>query len=318
MERRLHRATVDDINVRDLRVHFPTNDALIRAVDAVSVTFRHEEITAVIGETGCGKSVLGLAMLGLLPSEARVYGEVLYRGESVLALSGRRRRRYRNEVLSLIPQNPSSSLNPVRRVANQVMDAITALGTIPAAVARVRAEQSLARLTLSGRSALYPFQMSGGMRERVLVSIGTVRQPMWLLADEPTKGLDRRLHDEVAALFSEMARERGRGIILITHDVHLAVSSSQRVLVMYGGHVVEDIPAKVLLKRPAHPYTQGLLRALPENGFHPMDGAPLGIGSLPSGCRFFPRCPIRQDRCAEAVPPLREYAEDHSVRCILA
>jgi peptide/nickel transport system ATP-binding protein len=309
-----------DIIIKNLRVHFPTKEGPVRAVDEVSITFHYDEITALIGETGCGKSVLGLSLLGLLPKEARVEGEVLYRGEPVLSRTGKNMRKYRNKILSLIPQNPSSSLNPTKRIGKQIVDALVPSGSMSRQDAEREAGRSLSRLKLSGTRdyfKLFPFQLSGGMRERVLVSIGTVRRPVWLLSDEPTKGLDKHLQEEITTLFEEISVGRGRGTILITHDVHLALSISSRVLVMYGGHIIEDTRSDTLLERPLHPYTEALLQALPENGFKPMPGAPLGIGSLPPGCRFYPRCTRRMDRCASGLPPLFDYGGEQKVRCFL-
>lgn len=313
------------IRLENLKVHFPAEGGPVRAVDEISVELLHNEVTAIIGETGCGKSVLGMALLRLLPAEAIVTGSVMLGETDIHGLRGAALRRYRNKGLALIPQNPSTSMNPVQRVGRQVINADIAAGKggeISKSGARLKMHSIFDRLGLADGperrvEKSFPFQLSGGMQERALISIGIIREPLWLLADEPTKGLDAALRDTVAGLLGGIIDRRGGGVILITHDIDLAKFIARRVLVMYGGHIVEDGPAAKVLHDPSHPYTKNLIQALPENGFHSMSGPPIAIGDLPAGCRFHPRCPEKLDVCDKEMPLSYAIEKNRKTRCFL-
>ncbi len=315
----------NSIRLENLKVHFPTEGEPVRAVDEVSVELQHNEVTAIIGETGCGKSVLGMALLRLLPSEAIVTGSVMLGEKDIYGLRGRALRSYRNKVLALIPQNPSTSMNPVQRVGRQVINADIASGKDGAGSkrgTRLKMQSIFDRLGLADGPECrvekkFPFQLSGGMQERALISIGIIRDPLWLLADEPTKGLDAALRSTVAELLGRTIARRGGGVILITHDIDLANFMARRVLVMYGGHIVEDGPAAEVLHDPSHPYTKNLIRALPRNGFQSIPGPPIAIGDLPGGCRFHPRCPEVMDGCDRTIPPMFGTDANRKIRCFL-
>jgi peptide/nickel transport system ATP-binding protein len=306
------------IYIDDLSVEFLTSGDRIHAVDHVSLNLRHNEVTGIIGETGCGKSVLGMSLLRLNGSEAKVSGRLSLGNLDINALKGKELRRFRNDRLALIPQNPSSSLNPIIRIGTQLKKALLAVERKNRGEERI--DSVLSSLGFPAPSDIrgkYTFQLSGGMNERVLIALGLIREPLWLLADEPTKGLDWTLRTTVEEILKNLVKERKKGIILITHDIPLAKQLCQRIIVMYGAAVLEDGPSPNIMNTPFHPYTRALIQSLPENGFCTIPGPPIGIGSRPSGCRFHPRCPMKTKICETEEPQMVPVADHHYVRCFL-
>lgn len=306
------------IELRDLVVHFPVRRGLVKAVDHVSVTFEEHQITGIIGESGCGKSVMGMAVLGLLPGYAKVCGEILYGGRNLRELSPKQMRRLRGRQLGLIPQNPGDSLNPVRRIGGQIMEAAALIG-----VKREEQKKQTADLLLrfgfeknhlKRVEKAYPFELSGGMQQRALAAMGAASRPKWILADEPSKGLDVELRKQMYDTLRKMKNECVDSMLIITHDIALARNLCDSVAVMYSGQIIEK--GKDILQNPKHPYTMGLMESLPENGFKPMRGIAPAPGQDFSGCKFAPRCPWAKAECWKK-PPEFYSLDDRIVRCFL-
>lgn len=306
------------IELRDLVVHFPVRRGLVKAVDHVSVTFEEHQITGIIGESGCGKSVMGMAILGLLPGYAKVCGEILYGGRNLRELSPKQMRRLRGRQLGLIPQNPGDSLNPVRRIGGQIMEAAALIG-----VKREEQKKQTADLLLrfgfeknhlKRVEKAYPFELSGGMQQRALAAMGAASRPKWILADEPSKGLDVELRKQMYDTLRKMKNECVDSMLIITHDITLARNLCDSVAVMYSGQIIEK--GKDILQNPKHPYTMGLMESLPENGFKPMRGIAPAPGQDFSGCKFAPRCPWAKAECWKK-PPEFYSLDDRIVRCFL-
>lgn len=306
------------IELRDLVVHFPVRRGLVKAVDHVSVTFEEHQITGIIGESGCGKSVMGMAVLGLLPGYAKVCGEILYGGRNLRELSPKQMRRLRGRQLGLIPQNPGYSLNPVRRIGGQIMEAAALIG-----VKREEQKKQTADLLLrfgfeknhlKRVEKAYPFELSGGMQQRALAAMGAASRPKWILADEPSKGLDVELRKQMYDTLRKMKNECVDSMLIITHDIALARNLCDSVAVMYSGQIIEK--GKDILQNPKHPYTMGLMESLPENGFKPMRGIAPAPGQDFSGCKFAPRCPWAKAECWKK-PPEFYSLDDRIVRCFL-
>ena len=306
------------IELRDLVVHFPVRRGLVKAVDHVSVTFEEHQITGIIGESGCGKSVMGMAVLGLLPGYAKVCGEILYGGRNLRELSPKQMRRLRGRQLGLIPQNPGDSLNPVRRIGGQIMEAAALIG-----VKREEQKKQTADLLLrfgfeknhlKRVEKAYPLELSGGMQQRALAAMGANARPKWILADEPSKGLDVELRKQMYDTLRKMKNECVDSMLIITHDITLARNFCDSVAVMYSGQIIEK--GKDILQNPKHPYTMGLMESLPENGFKPMRGIAPAPGQDFSGCKFAPRCPWAKAECWKK-PPEFYSLDDRIVRCFL-
>ena len=302
------------IEIGSLHVTFRLPKLDVHAVDGVSAVFHEGQVTGLIGESGCGKSVLGLALLGLLPPYARVEGEMRLNDE---ALTPARSRAMLGTRIGLIPQNPSESLNPARTVAAHLNEAL-----LPMKLSRrtrdARMRQLLSDFGFDDPSPIlraYPHELSGGMQQRVLCAVGAACSPAWMLADEPTKGLDRDLRGQVRETLSGL-RERGvKSMLVITHDLPLARSLCDRLAVMYAGQILET--GEGVLDEPLHPYTRAFLDALPENGFQAMTGVAPRAGERLPGCPFAPRCAMASAKCSSARPGVYEPVKGRKVRCFL-
>lgn len=304
----------DGLRAEDLSVTFRLPGLEVRAVDGVTTCFPAGRITGLIGESGCGKSVLGMAALGLLPPYAGVEGRLSLDGAD---LSGGGARRLLGAEIGLIPQSPADSLNPARTVRAHLSEALRPLG-----LGRTEAGRRAADLLRSfgfpapGRVLrAYPHELSGGMQQRVLCAVGAACSPRWVLADEPTKGLDRDLRGQVRDTLLSLRARGVESMLVITHDLPLARSLCDGLAVMYAGQILEQ-GADVLL-RPLHPYTRAFLDALPENGFQPMPGVAPRAGERLPGCPFAPRCPRRLERCGAERPPACAPEPGRMVRCFL-
>lgn len=308
------------ISITDLSVIFPRLDGDIVAVDHVSVTLRPDERTAIIGETGSGKSILAAAILGLLPHGARVTGSVRYGGEELLTAPPHRLREIRRRQIALIPQSPIESLTPTMPVRHQLAEPLDReivprrsrlLVTVDTALTAVGFPR------VRGGAHRYACRLSGGLAQRAVVAGATVRQPRWILADEPTKGLDTVHRAQACHTLGSAHRDTGAGLILITHDLAVARAQSDRVLVLYAGVLVEDAPTEEFFSNPAHPYSRGLLASLPERGMVPISGDPPAAGNREPGCRFAGRCSLVRPDCWPVRPALNQVAPNHGVRCVL-
>lgn len=305
-----------DIILQDVAVHFEVSSGTVKAVDDVSATFRSGHITGLIGESGSGKSVLGLAILGLLPAYAKVSGDIHYGEINITHASLRQLRTLRGQKIGLIPQNPNDSLNPVRRIGVQIDEALMMIDK-NAKSRKLKAQSLLLSFGFDDPERIlraYPFELSGGMQQRVLCAIGIACSPRWVVADEPTKGLDIDLREQVSNTLFSLKQYGVNGMIVITHDLVLSDKLCDSLAVMYSGELVEM--GKDVLTKPLHPYTMGFLTSLPQNGMKPMLGRAPAPGESFQGCKFAPRCMYRTARCMAEKP----YAYKHNeriVRCFL-
>jgi len=313
------------LEVRDLRTQFHTEDGLVRAVDGVSFSLHAGETLAVVGESGSGKSVTSLSILRLVASPpGRIAGgQVRLRGRDLLALPEAEMRSVRGREISMIFQEPQTSLNPVHTCGDQIAEVVETHERAGRGAARLRAIEMLRRVGIPApeqRAREYPHQLSGGMRQRVMIAMALACRPAVLIADEPTTALDVTIQAQILELLAELRRELGMAVLLITHDLGVVAESADRVAVMYAGQVVESGDVRALFRRPLHPYTAGLLASLPRLGrrterLRVIPGGVPNPARFPSGCRFHPRCPLAVARCREAEPPLADFGEGRAARC---
>lgn len=311
---------MNDIRMEHVSIRFPVSNGYVNAVDDVSAVFRAGEITGIIGESGCGKSVLGMGLLGLLPAYAATAGSIWLGNRRLSDLTAARIRQVRGREIGLIAQNPADSLNPVRKIRGQLTESIR-LNPAGRQAGR-KAEADIVRKLLIDFGFredevvpvlnAFPFQLSGGMLQRVAAAMGVASGAAWVLADEPSKGLDTVLQKQMYRTLRQVKEQGTDGLIIITHDIALAESLCDRVAVMYSGQIVEM--GTDVLGLPRHPYTKGLLASLPSRGMQPMKGLAPAPGELPEGCRFAPRCSEAGPECRRARPEARGDA-DEMVRC---
>ncbi len=316
--------------IEDLRTHFFTRDGVVRAVDGVSYIVEAGETLAVVGESGCGKSVTALSILRLVPSPpGRIVSGAIRFGElDLVTASESEMRRIRGNEISMIFQEPMTSLNPVLTVARQITETLELHQGLTARAAEARAVEMLRLVRIpepERRARQYPHELSGGMRQRVMIAMALACHPKLLIADEPTTALDVTIQAQILDLMRELKSEIGAAIILITHDLGVVAEMAQRVIVMYAGRKVEEAPVAELFRRPRHPYTLGLLASVPRLG------ATLGRteaprlaeipGTVPSlreaivGCAFAPRCAYASERCRREAPPLVAWGSGHLAAC---
>ena len=304
------------LDVRELRVQFPTEDGLVTAVDGVSFQLDANETLGIVGESGSGKSVTSLAILGLLPKSAKISGEILFRGTSILGLSERKLQPIRGRRIAMIFQDALAALNPVQRVGDQIAEAITVHETVGKAELRDRVVGLLDIVGIpdpSTRADQYPHEYSGGMRQRAMIAMSIANEPDVLIADEPTTALDVTIQAQVLEVLERIQDRTESSIMLITHDLGVVAGVADRVLVMYAGRPVEVAEVERTFYHPRHPYTQGLLRSLPRIDARSSDrldriiGQPPSLVAVPPGCPFHPRCPHAQvpGPCNEERPMLR-------------
>ena len=316
------------LEVRDLCVQFPANPRPLAAVRNVSFGLELGGVLGLVGESGSGKSVTSLAILRLLPSQASVRGEIRFgengRSVNLLELDPDKMRALRGSRISMIFQEPMTALNPVMRVGDQVGEAVRAHGQISRKEAFERAVEALNDVAMpdAGRHARdYPHQLSGGQRQRVMIAMALVNRPQLLIADEPTTALDVTIQAQMLHLLAELREKFGLTMLFISHDLAVVSQVADRVAVMYAGTLVELGPKEEIFLRPAHPYTRGLLRAVPtlkseRNAPLPtIEGVVPPLQALPPGCPFEPRCDLRVPDCARELPALREVSAGHWARC---
>jgi peptide/nickel transport system ATP-binding protein len=306
------------LDIAALRVHFATPDGPVRAVDEVDLTVRENEILGLVGETGCGKTVLALAIVRLLPKNASIEGRIHYDGKNLLDLGEDSMRKTRGKEIALMLQNPATSLDPLMRIQEQVTESILTHSKVAKKEAKARSLEILRAVGIPpGRAREYPHEFSGGMRQRAALAVAMASEPSLLIADEPTRTLDGAWKRQVLALIERLQRESGASVLFITHDLLAASALCQRMAVMYAGEIVELAECRALFYHPLHPYTRGLLESLPREGLKPIAGSSPSLRDVPSGCRFHPRCPAARQGCAETHPTIRETTSGHFVRCLL-
>jgi oligopeptide/dipeptide ABC transporter ATP-binding protein len=302
------------LEIRDLRVSFHTDAGPVPAVRGVDMGLSEGETLALVGESGCGKSVTALSILRLVATPPGSYdgGEIRFEGVDLLRVSEERIREVRGNDVAMIFQEPMTSLNPVFSVGDQVAEAIELHQRVGAAEARTRAVEALRRVGIPApeqRVDEYPHQMSGGMRQRVMIAMALACNPRLLIADEPTTALDVTIQAQILELIAQLQRELGMAVLLITHDLGVVAETAHRVAVMYAGRVVEEAGVGELFDRPRHPYTAGLLRSRPRldvgaGRLVPIEGTVPDALHVPTGCAFHPRCPLAIPRCESELPPL--------------
>ena len=304
------------LSIRDLVVEFETPGGVVHAVDHVSYDIRAGEVLAVVGESGCGKTVTALAVLGLIPPPGRVVGgQILFQGHDLVTASNRELRRLRGDEISMIFQDPQSSLNPVFTIRQQIVGVLRAHHRrLSRAEADARTVELLAMVGVpdaAARADDYPHQWSGGMCQRAMIAMALANRPALLIADEPTTALDVTIQAQVLDVLRHAQRGSGAAVILITHDLGVVAEMADRVVVMYAGRVVETGSVSAIFHSPRHPYTLGLMASLPRlhndvQRLDPIRGHPPNLMKVPSGCPFHPRCRLRRGRevCAGEVPPL--------------
>ncbi len=313
------------MQLRDFSLIYKTRLGPLSAVDHVSFDLYKGEIVGLVGESGCGKSTLGKSLLRIMPPQAVTSGEILFRGENILAFDERRIRDFRGRCVSMIFQDPMTSLNPVQRVDEHLIEAIQVHEPrTPVEAALERARQLIGRLGIQERRLKdYPHQLSGGMRQRVMIALGLVLNANLIVADEATTSLDVIVEAKLLDQFRELRDELGVTILLITHNIALVAEIADRIAVMYAGQMVEVGPVFDVFAQPRHPYTRGLLASVPtvsldeRQELFKMPGEPPNLTHPPSGCRFHPRCPYAMPVCSEREPRLQPVAPGHLVHCWL-
>jgi oligopeptide transport system ATP-binding protein len=307
------------LEVRNLETSFSSDDGTVQAVRGISFEVARGETVGIVGESGSGKSVANLSMLGLIPQPpGRVRADAIrFDGEDLARLSQGELRRIRGRRISMIFQDPMTSLNPFLRVSTQLTEVLSTHLGMQGEAAAARAIEMLDAVGIPGarrRYRSYPHEFSGGMRQRVMIAMALLCDPQLLIADEPTTALDVTIQAQILDLIREITASRGTAVILITHDLGVVAGMCQRVLVMYAGRIVESAPVDDLYARPMHPYTHGLISSLPrldeesKSELRPIRGAPPNLAALPRGCPFAPRCPHVVDRCRQEEPPLAPVA----------
>ena len=317
------------LDVKNLQTVFFTNSGLFKAVDDLSFCVRRGETLAIVGESGCGKSVTALSIMRLVPDPPGriVGGSVTLEGTDVLGLEEAEMRAIRGNRISMIFQEPMTSLNPVMRIGDQITEAVRLHREISAKEAWNKAVEMLRLVRIpepERRVHEYPHQLSGGMRQRAMIAMALACRPALLIADEPTTALDVTIQAQILALIVELQKELGTGLILITHDLGVVAQTAQRVIVMYAGKKVEEAGVEALFENPRHPYTRGLMASMPavlsfgsktDARLTEIPGMVPSLTNLPPGCAFAPRCSLAIDKCRAEFPPLEDWGDNHFAAC---
>jgi peptide/nickel transport system ATP-binding protein len=314
------------LDIRNLRVEFPTRGGTLCAIDDVSLTIGEGEILGVVGESGAGKSLTGSAVIGLLPEPGRiVQGEIHLSGRRIDGLSDEEMRRIRGKEIGAIFQDPLTSLNPLYSIAYQLVETIRTHLDLTAKQARKRALDLLQEVGIPAaeeRMDGYPHEFSGGMRQRIVIALALAAHPRLIIADEPTTALDVSIQAQIIAVLKRLCREHHASVMLITHDMGVIAEAADRVAVMYAGRIAETGPVEEVIRRARHPYTYGLMGSIPQlktpaERLSQIDGAMPRLTEMPGGCAFHPRCPRAVDRCRAQRPPIEVVAAGHDVACWL-
>jgi len=317
------------LDVKNLQTVFFTNSGLFKAVDDVSFSVRRGETLAIVGESGCGKSVTALSVMRLVPDPPGriVGGSIMLEGTDLLDIGEAEMRQIRGNRISMIFQEPMTSLNPVMRIGDQITEVLRLHQTMSAKEAWKQAVDMLRLVRIpepERRAQEYPHQLSGGMRQRAMIAMALACRPALLIADEPTTALDVTIQAQILALIVDLQKRLGTGLVLITHDLGVVAQTAQRVIVMYAGKKVEEASVEALFENPRHPYTRGLMASMPavislgaksDVRLTEIPGMVPSLTNLPVGCAFAPRCPLAIDRCRAEFPPLEEFGGDHLAAC---
>jgi len=313
------------LEVQDLKTYFFTRTGVVKAVDGVNLYLNEGETLGIVGESGCGKSMTALSIIRLVPGPAgrTVGGRILFEGEDLLKKSKREMRQIRGQRLSMILQDPMTSLNPVYSIGNQMMETVRIKARGSGRFLTERSVELMRRVNIPApevRMASFPHQMSGGMRQRVVGAIAITNSPKLLIADEPTTSLDATIQLQYLTLLKDLQRDTGMAIIFITHDFGIVAKMCDRVLVMYAGRVAETASVRDLYYHPSHPYTQALMKSVPRleedvDHLESIEGQPPALDDLPPGCTFAPRCPYVFDRCRAEFPAEFKVGEGHVATC---
>jgi len=314
------------LSVRNLRIVFHTLRGTVKAVDGVNLSLDYGDVLGLVGETGSGKTVTGLSILRLLDESAEILsGEIIFEGKDLLKLPLNEMSKIRGKEISMIFQEPKAALNPVIPVGDQVAESFLVHEEIPKSEARNRVLEMFRKVGLPDPERIYksyPHELSGGMAQRIVISMALALKPKLLIADEPTSALDVTIQAQIMELFRELIKEFGTSVIYITHDLALAAEISNRIAVIYAGRIAEVADTETLFGNPLHPYTKGLLKAIPNPGggrgrLYSMEGEIPSLINPPAGCLFHPRCPYKMEICEREIPELEEVERGHEVACFL-
>ncbi|MGI5173793.1 ABC transporter ATP-binding protein [Treponema sp. OMZ 840] len=316
------------LQVKDLRTYFNTDEGVVKAVDGITFDLRKGETMGIVGESGSGKSVTNLSIMNLIPNPPGkiMGGEVFFHGEDLLKLSEKQIQNIRGNKISMIFQDPMSSLNPFLRISTQMVETIMLHQKLDKKAAKIKAIEMLKLAGIPApekRIDNYPHQFSGGMRQRVMIAMGLSCNPEILIADEPTSALDVTIQAQILELMQDLSRRLGTAVIMITHSLGVVAGMCDTICVMYAGRVVERGKTEDIFKEPKHPYTRGLIQSVPrldkENAerLYSIPGQPPNVIDLPPCCPFFPRCSSTMDVCKKKYPPLKDFGNGHCTSCWL-
>ena len=318
------------LEIKGLKTHFDTRDGVVKAVDGVSLKVKRGEVLGIVGESGCGKSVTALSIMGLIPHPGEVVaGEILFNGQDIAQMDADDVRKLRGEHISMIFQQPGSALNPVQRAGVQIKEVFQLHRDWSNDVEEEKVIEMLAKVGIpdpKSRAKAYPHELSGGMAQRVMIAMALACEPELLIADEPTTALDVTIQAQILDLIRDLQKTSKTAVLLITHDLGVVAEMADRIAVMYAGEIVEETDVSTLFKNPKHPYTQGLIASIPVLGsivdtLETIPGIVPNLIDLPPGCRFAARCVSRIQHeleiCTQQIPELREIAPGHHVRCFL-
>jgi oligopeptide/dipeptide ABC transporter ATP-binding protein len=318
------------LEVKNLQTHFPTKAGIVKSVNDVSFYINEGELLGLVGESGCGKSITALSIMKLIANPGKIVGgSIKFKGEELTTATNERMREIRGNDIAMIFQDPMTSLNPVFTVGEQIAEALRLHRNLDKKKAWEAAIQSMKEVSIpdaARRAKDYPHQLSGGMRQRIMIAMALACDPELLIADEPTTALDVTIQAQILELLNELRKNRKLSVLLITHDLGVVAEVADRVCVMYTGKIVEESSVDQIFENPKHPYTQGLLRSVPkmrvvgdtkEHRLQTIDGTVPSPTNLPKGCHFAPRCSFVMDKCKEFEIPLFEIENEVKVRCIL-
>ncbi|MDA1347507.1 MAG: ABC transporter ATP-binding protein [Chloroflexi bacterium] len=314
------------LEVDNLKTHFFTSDGVVKAVDGISYTVDEGETLAIVGESGCGKSVSALSLMRLVadPPGKIVDGRVMFEGQDLLQVDNAEMRSIRGNRMAMVFQEPMTSLNPVLTIGRQITETLELHQNMNKSQARERAEELVRMVGIAdagSRLKDYPHQFSGGMRQRVMIAMALSCNPRLIIADEPTTALDVTIQAQILELMQDLAQQFGTAMIIITHNLGVVARYAQRVVVMYAGKIIETGTAQEIYRNPSHPYTLGLLKSVPrldevrKVSLDPIEGLPPDLVDLPPGCSFAPRCPYVYERCTQETPVLMVHSDAHTTAC---
>ncbi len=309
---------MNSLKIKGLSVYFPTPDGIVKAVDGVDLNIDEGETLGLIGETGCGKTVLGMSIMRLIQSSTLTEGEIIYKDRDLLSLSDDEMRKIRGGEIAMVLQNPMTSLNPVIKVGEQIAETIRLHQGLGRKAARARVIEMLRDVRIPDPEKSvdsYPHQLSGGMRERVMIAMALASDPDLIIADEPTKVLDVTVKRQIIRLMKDVTARKS--MLFITHDLGAAAEVCDNIVVMYSGELLEYASVDSIFTEPLHPYTKGILSSLPERGLKPIRGISPSLIDMPKGCRFHPRCDHVMEICKEKHPDMVRLEDGRSVRCFL-